>query len=386
MSSLTGLSSTLNAYRWSDNVVKDVAAKNQISDPKALLEKAVEFDADGNKYLKRTELDAAAKELRSDIPSGYRWSASVLMDVMAAYGIDASKVSDLIKTAVQLDDGNKYLKRSELTAAAEKMAATVPQGYRWSPTVLANVMTQSGIADQGALLREAAARFDSDGNKYLKRSELEAAAKVLTGSAPEIGIISDLDRTIIPAHTGDLPDAAYPGVAQLFLELELKDGGSYGDTYYVTARSPDRIVDVPDWLAAHDMPAGPIDTGVGTLPWVAQPEKVADVKKVLDANPEQKFILFGDTNHRDPDVYREIIAAYPDQITAAFVHKVKNISDTRRQGLVVFNEYTEVAAKLLQLGVLDEAAARRVMVAAQVEGVDITDAQIDELIASHQPG
>ncbi len=201
----------------------------------------------------------------------------------------------------------------------------------------------------------------------------------------ELGIISDLDKTVIPPAASGLPSAPYPGVATLYTELELRLGGTMGDLHYVTARSAAAVVDIPDWLEAHAMPAGPISSGISGLPWIARPEKVADIVEVMDANPSQRFILFGDTSHVDPEVYHDIMALYPDRITAAFVNHVKNISDARAEGLYVFQDYAQVAAILLSLGELRESAARAVMNSAKAEGLVISDAEIDDLISSHLP-
>jgi hypothetical protein len=201
----------------------------------------------------------------------------------------------------------------------------------------------------------------------------------------ELGIISDLDKTVIPPVASGLPSAAYPGVAALYTELELANNGTMGDMYYVTARSAAAVVDIPDWLEAHSLPSGPINSGISGLPWVARPEKVADIVEVMDANPGQHYLLFGDTSHVDPEVYHDIMDLYPDRISAAFVHHVKNISDARAEGLHVFQDYAQVAAILLSIGELSEAAARNVMNSAKTEGLAISDAEIEDLIATHLP-
>lgn len=383
MSSITGPGSPLSGYRWSDSVVEDVLQEHGLVDREALLAKATAFDENGNQYLSRTELVAAAKALAEEIPAGYRWNVGVLDAVLESYGLSDAKA--LVKAAIVFDNGNGYLNRTELTAAADQLSGSAQPGagYKWSPSVLADVMTRSGVADEATLLAEAIKQ--DDGNRYLKRSELEAAAKLITGMAPELGIISDLDKTVIPPHSGDLPGAAYPGVAQLFCELDLGGGGKTGDTHYVTARGPDRVTEIPAWLEEHGIPVGSIDTGTSSMPWIAQPEKVADIERLLDAYPGQRFFLFGDTSHRDPEVYREVMDAHPDRILGVFIHKVNNVSSDRVEGMNLVENYAQAAATLYQMGVLDEAAARRVMVAAQLQGLDITDADIETLIAGHRP-
>ena len=55
-------------------------------------------------------------------------------------------------------------------------------------------------------------------------------------------------------------------------------------------------------------------------------------------------------------------------------------------GMVLIESYAEAAGHLLSKGVIDEATARAVMVAAQAEGLNITDTAIDNLVLASQPG
>jgi hypothetical protein len=201
----------------------------------------------------------------------------------------------------------------------------------------------------------------------------------------EIGVVSDLDSTVIPPEKNGVKPAPYAGVAALYNELELGSGGAAGDVHYVTARSPDRVIDIPDYLAENHLPAGTLDTGISQLPWVTQPEKVKDISAIFEANPDQKFVLFGDTKARDPEVYKEIVAKYPNQVTAIFINKVNaTVKPGRTDGMHLITNYAEAAAQLLKQGVFTEAAARRVMVAAKAEGLEITTAQIEKLIRDNR--
>jgi len=319
------------------------------------------------------------------IPSrpGVSFSEAVVRDVCARYGI--ADVGALLDRALLLDDGNLYLKKSELEAAAQALTANGP-ALRFAESVIAGVMADFGLTDRDALLA-IATMHDADGNRYLKKSELEAAAKVLTGRAVEIGIVSDIDKTVLPPSTNGQPlKDPYPGVSTLFRILESKlDGtGNAGDMHYVTARDPQSASVVPAWLDLHRLPAGPIETGTSPLPWIAENEKVADIERIFDATGDKKFVLFGDTSHRDPDVYKRIRAKYPDRVLAVVIHDVKNIDPARTEGMHVVKNYAHAAAKLFKDGVLDEPSARAVMDAAQIEGHPITDAEIETLIDEHR--
>jgi phosphatidate phosphatase APP1 len=203
-------------------------------------------------------------------------------------------------------------------------------------------------------------------------------------SGAEIGVISDLDRTVIPPHEDTLPAEPYPGVTALYNELEFSNLGHPGDVYYVTARGPDRLEGIPEWLEQNGLPTGPIETG-GTDFWAARAEKVRDISRILDAHPDQTFILFGDTKHVDPEVFRDIIDLYPGRIEAALVHLVNNANPDRLVGLHPHDNYARAAAILYGQGILSESVARGVMMAAKYQGLDITVSEIEDLIVNHRP-
>lgn len=193
---------------------------------------------------------------------------------------------------------------------------------------------------------------------------------------------------MLPGHNdGDPLPAPFPGVAALYQRLELgADGaGKAGDMYYVTARTPDLLVGIAAWISSSGLPAGPIDTGVSTLPWVAQAEKVADISRIFDANPQQSFVLFGDSGHRDPEVYREVIQKYGARVKAALIHKVNNPNPARLTGLHLVQSYAEAAAVLYGQGILGQLEARTLIKVARAEGLSITDAEIDALLAAQAP-
>ncbi len=203
----------------------------------------------------------------------------------------------------------------------------------------------------------------------------------------EIGVLSDLDKTIVPpAPSGQsLPDDAYPGIAELISLLEFGDGsGASGDVNFVTARQPSAVVEIPAWLEDHGVPLGNIGTGISGIPYIAKDEKVRDITEVFEGNPDQQFVMFGDSSHVDPDAYREILATFPDQFQVAFIHDVKTIDPARLEGLVLVQNYAQAAAELFRLRILSEDEARMVM-ASVVLGGEITDTELEQLIADNQP-
>lgn len=203
------------------------------------------------------------------------------------------------------------------------------------------------------------------------------------GAATKLGVISDIDKTVLPEHGTNEPlPAPYPGVTVLYQQLELAKDQELDATWYVTARDPERVTEIPAWFAEHGLPSLGIDTGVGTAPWIAEPEKVKDCLKVLDANPDRKFILFGDTSHRDPEVYRKVRALRPEQVEAIVIHKVNaTVAPSRVEGMYLITNYAEAAAELHHAGLLTKTAARKVFASARAEGLALTLAEGDALLA-----
>ena len=204
--------------------------------------------------------------------------------------------------------------------------------------------------------------------------------------AIELGILSDIDKTALPEHDKDLPlPAPYAGVAALYTELETGSGGQAGDMFWVTARTAEGAAGLDVWMEEHGLPAGPIGTGVSGIPWVAQPEKVSDISVVFDARPEQSFVLFGDSSHRDPEVYAEIRDKYPGRVLAIFIHKVNNPNPSRVEGMFLIENYAQATAALFGLGVITEERAVELIDVCRTQGVELTDEEAASLIEENRP-
>lgn len=200
----------------------------------------------------------------------------------------------------------------------------------------------------------------------------------------ELGVVSDLDLTVVPEAKPDLADAPYPGVAALYQLLEHRNDGKAGDFHYVTARTPARVVEMPAYLERHGVPAGVIETGTSGMPWIAKPEKIKDIESILARTGDQKFVFFGDTSAADPEVYRAILAKYPDRVAAVVIHKVDaTVKPGRVDGFILHESYAEAAAALYGAGVIDREEALGVMRSARDEGLELDDAALEALLARH---
>lgn len=72
--------------------------------------------------------------------------------------------------------------------------------------------------------------------------------------------------------------------------------------------------------------------------------------EIVDANPGYKWILFGDTGEKDPEVYRTLMQERPGTVDQVFIHNVTDAdeSDARFAGFTVFTDWKEVVGAIQQ--------------------------------------
>ncbi|MFO0642794.1 MAG: phosphatase domain-containing protein [Polyangiaceae bacterium] len=211
----------------------------------------------------------------------------------------------------------------------------------------------------------------------------KATARVERACGPKraLGVVSDIDKTVAPEAKPDLSKAPYPGVKTLYSLLDTLGGDPPNDVVYVTARKPERVTEIPAYFTRHGVPTGTIETGLGGMPWVAEPEKVRDIEAVLARTGDKKFVFFGDTSQRDPEVYRTIASRHPARVAAILMHKVTaEVPPARVEGQKLHTSYAEAASFLLGLGILSRDEAKSVMLAAKEEGLALDDARMASLL------
>jgi phosphatidate phosphatase APP1 len=173
--------------------------------------------------------------------------------------------------------------------------------------------------------------------------EIAATAKIRVAT-PEaaFGVISDLDDTVIQSRVSNFLLAVrtimlgnartrlpFPGVMELYRALERgSDGKRHNPIYYVSS-SPWNIHDlIAEFLELQGIPDGPIclrdwDVSADALTsGRLRKHKEPLIREILDANPELPFILIGDTSQKDPEIYREIVKAYPKRVLAIYIRNV----------------------------------------------------------------
>ena len=170
-----------------------------------------------------------------------------------------------------------------------------------------------------------------------------ATARVRMATAEAVfGVISDLDDTVIQSRVSNFLLAVrtimlgnartrlpFPGVAALYQALEKGGDGARRNPIYYVSSSPWNIHDlIAEFLELQGIPLGPIclrdwDVDVDALTSSRlKRHKEPLIREIMDATDPLKFILIGDTSQKDPEIYREIVRAYPGRVLAIYIRNV----------------------------------------------------------------
>ncbi len=171
-----------------------------------------------------------------------------------------------------------------------------------------------------------------------------AIAEVLVPGHAELGIISDIDDTVLQTHVTQklkmiwvtLSGSAFTrmpfeGTSELYHALVAGKSGRANNPVFYVSKSPWNLYDfLVDFMDYHQLPRGPLllrDIGLREAPPVDH--KSAAVRQLLEMYPELPFVLLGDSGERDPEIYLETAARYPGRVAAIYIRDVggKNRND-----------------------------------------------------------
>jgi phosphatidate phosphatase APP1 len=171
-----------------------------------------------------------------------------------------------------------------------------------------------------------------------------ATAEILVPTAAaELGIISDIDDTVLQTHVTQtlkmlwvtLVGSAYTrmpfeGTAELYRALVAGASGTANNPVFYVSKSPWNLYDfLVDFMDHHELPRGPLllrDIGLHEAPPLDH--KSAAVQHLLQTYPELPFILIGDSGERDPDIYLETARLHPKRVRAIYI---RDLSGSRAQ-------------------------------------------------------
>ena len=164
---------------------------------------------------------------------------------------------------------------------------------------------------------------------------VQVAAEILIPSpAAELGVISDIDDTVLQTHVTQklkmiwvtLSGSAFTrmpfeGTTELYHALVAGSSGHANNPVFYVSKSPWNLYDfLVDFMDHHDLPRGPLllrDIGLREAPPIDH--KTDAVQRLFEAYPKLPFVLIGDSGERDPDIYLSVAARYPERVRAIYI-------------------------------------------------------------------
>lgn len=174
-----------------------------------------------------------------------------------------------------------------------------------------------------------------------KGHPVRATARVLVpGASARLGIISDIDDTVIATNVGNKLKMVltvifsnehsrkpFEGVAGLYRALQRGlSGGEDNPIFYVSNSAWNLYTLLLEFFHLQKIPPGPLllrDFGDHLLfAKDREGHKKTHIKEILDSFPHLPFVLIGDSGERDPEIYRDLVKEYSDRIRAIYIRSV----------------------------------------------------------------
>jgi phosphatidate phosphatase APP1 len=167
---------------------------------------------------------------------------------------------------------------------------------------------------------------------------VRSTGHVLVPSEARVGIISDIDDTVVRSSATNVLKMAwivllnnahtrlpFEGVGAFYEALRRgADGLGFNPIFYVSS-SPWNVYDVlEDFLDVHAVPAGPLflKDWSPTVLGRHREHKLGIIRKLLSTYPELPFVLIGDSGEKDPEIYRQAVREHPGRVCAIYIRDV----------------------------------------------------------------
>lgn len=184
------------------------------------------------------------------------------------------------------------------------------------------------------------------------------------------GIISDIDDTIqisnVTKKVNFIKNIFFgnyttqqkvKGTPELYQILDKKsDGNIDGDIYYLSCSPVNLYPRIEGFLRFNNFPLGSID--LKKLGFREEDDslfeqvkyKTKKIKTLLETYPNKKFLCFGDSGEKDPEIYKQIDKEFPGRILGIYINNVtnENKNSPRFQGTVLTNNTIEAGIDLFQ--------------------------------------
>jgi phosphatidate phosphatase APP1 len=152
------------------------------------------------------------------------------------------------------------------------------------------------------------------------------------GPDARFGILSDIDDTILETgvervgqmirktFTGSaLTRTPFPGAADLYRDL----AAGTNPVFYVSSSPWNLHAFLVTFLRHRGFPMGSVLLRdlLGTP--AGREQKTGRIREVLDLHPQLPFVLIGDSGEKDPEIYADVVRAYPGRILAVYIREVR---------------------------------------------------------------
>lgn len=184
----------------------------------------------------------------------------------------------------------------------------------------------------------------------------------------EFGVISDMDETVL--HTGldsflrwkvlvstMLTDSTsrmpLEGVQEFYSKLANGKSGNAENPFFYLSNSPWNLYDyLQTFLNEKNFPKGPLllrDIGFENKKKKSflEGNKFIKISHILQTYPTLPFLLIGDGEDLDPEIYLEIAIRFPKQVDTIYIRSVSNKRKTHRIAKLIANS-KNVDVKLIE--------------------------------------
>lgn len=159
-----------------------------------------------------------------------------------------------------------------------------------------------------------------------------------------VSVISDVDDTIKHSNVPNRRDLFHNTFARSFKPVvgmpELyRDCHAAGAVFHYVSASPWQLFGpLSEFWKAEGFPPGSFhlkrfrirDTARKLRMSRQVPHKRAAIAPILDAFPQRKFLLFGDSGEQDPEIYGQFLRERSEQIAGVFIRGIRG--ETHRDG------------------------------------------------------
>ena len=162
----------------------------------------------------------------------------------------------------------------------------------------------------------------------------------MPSSAAKIGIISDVDDTIISTHVtsklkmlltvvllNEHTRKPFEGVAAFYRALQRGVSGSDANPIFYLSNSAWNLYTLlVEFMNVHEIPLGPLllrDFGDHLLlSHDRKSHKWKNIQLLLKTFADLPFVLIGDSGEQDPEIYRDVVKEYPERIRVIYIRSV----------------------------------------------------------------